>query len=239
MSAANGAGSREAGAGGGAAKGAGGGDRAVMLTPERVAAAAASGYWPDRTAGDYLDEALRDRPDKVFVTDYKAEAGTRTSLSYRELDRLSRRHRRRARRARHRQGRGGGVPAPELVGVRRDPPGVCAHRGDLEPLDADLPGARARVHALVRGDPRAVRPAPVPRVRLRADDRAPAREASPPRTRLRARGAGRERLRGDLPSSGGGRTRRTPAPSSRSGAPARTRSSRSATPRAPPGSRRG
>ena len=77
--------------GGGAAKGAGGGrdggDWAVMLTPERIAAAAASGYWPDRAVGDHLDEALRTCPDKVFVTDYKAEAGTRTSLSYRELDR--------------------------------------------------------------------------------------------------------------------------------------------------------
>lgn len=75
----------------GAGAGARGGGRAVMLTPERIAAAAASGYWPNRTAGDYLDEALRTCPDKVFVTDYKAEAGTRTSLSYRELDRFSRR----------------------------------------------------------------------------------------------------------------------------------------------------
>ena len=91
MGAANGAVSGETAAGGGAPKGGAGGDWAVMLTPERIAAAAASGHWPDRTAGDYLDEALRARPDKVFVTDYKAEAGTRTSLSYRELDRLSRR----------------------------------------------------------------------------------------------------------------------------------------------------
>ena len=75
--------------GGGAA--AGTGDWAVMLTRERIEAATASGYWPNRTAGDYLDEALHACPDKVFVTDHKAEAGTRTSLSYRDLDRLSRR----------------------------------------------------------------------------------------------------------------------------------------------------
>ena len=91
MSAASGAMSGKTVEGARASKGAGGGDWAVMLTPERIAAAAASGYWPDRTVGDYLDEALRACPDKVFVTDYKAEAGTRTSLSYREMDRLSRR----------------------------------------------------------------------------------------------------------------------------------------------------
>ena len=66
-------------------------DRCVMLTRERVEAATRSGHWPDRTAGDYLDEALRSHPDKVFITDYKTETGTRTTLSYRDIDRLSRR----------------------------------------------------------------------------------------------------------------------------------------------------
>ena len=68
-----------------------GDDRGVILTRERVEAATAAGHWPNRTAGDYLDEALRHHPDKVFVTDYKAEAGARTTLSYRDVDRLSRR----------------------------------------------------------------------------------------------------------------------------------------------------
>ena len=68
-----------------------GSDRGVMLTRERVEAATAAGHWPDRTAGDYLDEALRRHPDKVFVTDYRAESGARATLSYRDLDRLSRR----------------------------------------------------------------------------------------------------------------------------------------------------
>ena len=66
-------------------------DRCVMLTGERVEAATLAGHWPNRTAGDYLDEALRHYPDKVFVTGYKAESGTRTTLSYRDIDRLSRR----------------------------------------------------------------------------------------------------------------------------------------------------
>ena len=75
----------------GASSGGGSGDRCVMLTRERVEAATAAGHWPNRTACDYLDEALRDYPDKVFVTDYKAEAGTRTTFSYRDIDRISRR----------------------------------------------------------------------------------------------------------------------------------------------------
>ena len=66
-------------------------DRFVMLTRERIEAATAAGHWPNRTACDYLDEALRDYPDKIFVTDYKTETGTRTTLSYRDIDRLSRR----------------------------------------------------------------------------------------------------------------------------------------------------
>ena len=81
-------GTGEAGGGGADSRG---GDRCVMLTRERIEAATAAGHWPDRTAGDYLDEALRRHPDKVFVTDYKAESGVRTTLSYRDVDRLSRR----------------------------------------------------------------------------------------------------------------------------------------------------
>ena len=68
-----------------------GGDWCVMLTRERIEAADAAGHWPNLTAGDYLDEALRRHPDKVFVTDYRAESGARTTLSYRDVDRLSRR----------------------------------------------------------------------------------------------------------------------------------------------------
>ena len=68
-----------------------GDDRRVMLTRERIEAAAAAGHWPDRTAADYLDDALRHYPDKVFLTDYRAESGARNTLSYRDVDRLSRR----------------------------------------------------------------------------------------------------------------------------------------------------
>ena len=73
------------------ARGAARDDRCVMLSRERVAAATAAGHWPNRTAADDLDEALRRHPDKVFLTAYRAESGARTTLSYRDLDRLSRR----------------------------------------------------------------------------------------------------------------------------------------------------
>ena len=66
-------------------------DRCVMLSRERVEAATAAGHWPNRTAADYLDEALRGYPDKVFLTAYRADPGARTTLSYRDIDRLSRR----------------------------------------------------------------------------------------------------------------------------------------------------
>ena len=66
-------------------------DRCVMLTGQRIEAATASGHWPDRTACDYLDEALRSFPDKVFLTGYRFESGERTTLSYRDMDRISRR----------------------------------------------------------------------------------------------------------------------------------------------------
>ena len=66
-------------------------DRCVMLTRGRVETTTSAGHWPDRTAGDYLDDALRHYPDKVFLTDYRAESGARNTLSYRDLDRLSRR----------------------------------------------------------------------------------------------------------------------------------------------------
>ena len=66
-------------------------DRCVMLTRERVETTTSAGHWPDRTAADYLDDALRHYPDKVFLTDYRAESGARNTLSYRDLDRLSRR----------------------------------------------------------------------------------------------------------------------------------------------------
>ena len=66
-------------------------DRCVMLTRERIESTTAAGHWPDRTACDYLDEALRSHPDKVFLTGYRSETGARNTFSYRDMDRISRR----------------------------------------------------------------------------------------------------------------------------------------------------
>ena len=66
-------------------------DRCVMLTRERIESTTAAGHWPDRTACDYLDEALRRHPDKVFLTGYRSETGARNTFSYRDMDRISRR----------------------------------------------------------------------------------------------------------------------------------------------------
>jgi len=62
-----------------------------QLSPELVRRAKASGHWPDKTLLDYLDEVAPGRLDRVAVTDLNSETGQVTTLSYRQLLRLSRR----------------------------------------------------------------------------------------------------------------------------------------------------
>ena len=62
-----------------------------MLNHERIEAMRAAGLWPDRLLIDYLDDAVGHHPDHVAVTDLNSMAGVSTTLSYRQLDRLSRR----------------------------------------------------------------------------------------------------------------------------------------------------
>ena len=66
-------------------------DWGCMLTQERIEAMTAAGHWPNRTIVDYLDAAVRSTPDKVCVSDHNSITGRATVLSYRQLDRLSRR----------------------------------------------------------------------------------------------------------------------------------------------------
>ena len=66
-------------------------DLQAILPASRIAAMRASGQWLDRLITDYLDEAAAAAPDKPAVTDYNGETGVSTTLSYAELDRLSRR----------------------------------------------------------------------------------------------------------------------------------------------------
>ena len=62
-----------------------------QLGPELVRRAKASGHWHDKTLLDYLDEVTPGRLDRVAVTDLNSETGQVTTLSYRQLMRLSRR----------------------------------------------------------------------------------------------------------------------------------------------------
>jgi len=58
---------------------------------DRVEAMAGTGLWGERTVLDYLDDALVGRPDQVYLTDRNAMTGRSTTLSYRQIDRVSRR----------------------------------------------------------------------------------------------------------------------------------------------------
>ena len=66
-------------------------DLGVMLTQERIDAMVGVGAWPNKTILDYLDAALAQDPDLPAITDYNGETGQSTSISYGQLDRLSRR----------------------------------------------------------------------------------------------------------------------------------------------------
>ncbi|MEE8397192.1 MAG: cyclohexanecarboxylate-CoA ligase [bacterium] len=60
-----------------------------ILPPARVKSMEASGLWPDRLITDYLDEAAGSRPDAVAIVDDNSVTRRATTLSYRQLRRLS------------------------------------------------------------------------------------------------------------------------------------------------------
>ncbi|MBI3991676.1 MAG: AMP-binding protein [Candidatus Lambdaproteobacteria bacterium] len=60
-----------------------------ILPPERIAAHRAAGHWKDRLIVDYVDEAVAMRPDHVAIRDFNSTTGRATSISYRQLKRLS------------------------------------------------------------------------------------------------------------------------------------------------------
>ena len=66
-------------------------DLGVMLTQERTDTMVGVGAWPNKIILDYLDAALAQDPELPAITDYNGETGQSTSISYGELDRLSRR----------------------------------------------------------------------------------------------------------------------------------------------------
>lgn len=62
----------------------------IILAAARIAAATKAGLWGDRTLLDHFDAACRAAPDRVAVTGYNSSRGRTVTLSYRQLDRLSR-----------------------------------------------------------------------------------------------------------------------------------------------------
>jgi cyclohexanecarboxylate-CoA ligase len=63
----------------------------IILAAERITAATKAGLWGEKTLLDHFDAACRARPDTVAVTGYNSSRGRTETLSYRQLDRLSRR----------------------------------------------------------------------------------------------------------------------------------------------------
>ena len=64
-------------------------DFATMLTENRAQAMTKAGLWPNRLITDCLDEAAAACPDKVAVVDHNSMTGRRTTLSYRQLRRMT------------------------------------------------------------------------------------------------------------------------------------------------------
>jgi cyclohexanecarboxylate-CoA ligase len=60
-----------------------------IIPPQRLQAMREQGLWPERLLTDYLDDAARERPEQVAVTDFNSMTGRFTTLSYRQLQRLS------------------------------------------------------------------------------------------------------------------------------------------------------
>lgn len=64
---------------------------ASQLSPKLVQQARAGGHWHNKTLLDFLDEVAPSRLDKVAVTDINSMTGQASTLSYRQLLRLSKR----------------------------------------------------------------------------------------------------------------------------------------------------
>ncbi len=61
----------------------------AILPKERIDAMTAAGFWAGRIITDHMDDAVAAVPDKIAVTDTNSMTGRATSLSYRQLRRIS------------------------------------------------------------------------------------------------------------------------------------------------------
>ena len=66
-------------------------DLGLNLPQDRIDTFVKAGAWIDRTIFDFLDDALAGGPERPAITSYNGETGQVTSLSYGDIDRLSRR----------------------------------------------------------------------------------------------------------------------------------------------------
>lgn len=66
-------------------------DCGLMLTPNRLVQEQLAGHWQDLTAEDFLRKAVQATPDKIFVVDNNTVTGQQNFISYRQIDRLSKR----------------------------------------------------------------------------------------------------------------------------------------------------
>ncbi|MFT4583710.1 MAG: cyclohexanecarboxylate-CoA ligase [Gammaproteobacteria bacterium] len=62
-----------------------------ILAPSRIDEMRARDLWRDRLVADYLDDAVAAKPDATAIVDLNTMTGNRTRLTYRELDRYSKR----------------------------------------------------------------------------------------------------------------------------------------------------
>ena len=122
---------------------------AVLLAPRR-AESVARGYWLDRTINDDLDACVASCPDKLALTAVQRESGEIRRFTYRELATLADRIAVGLRKARRRPQRRRRDAAAELVAVLPALSRLLAHRRGPQSADADLPRARAVLHAQAR-----------------------------------------------------------------------------------------
>lgn len=66
-------------------------DSGLMLEQSRIDAMTSAGFWPNLTANDYLAKAVNTSPDKIFIVDNNSVSQRTNYISYRYLDRISRR----------------------------------------------------------------------------------------------------------------------------------------------------
>lgn len=57
----------------------------LQLSEDRIALEATRGIWPDRVISEYFDRWIREKPDASAVIAFRAESGTTTRLTWREL----------------------------------------------------------------------------------------------------------------------------------------------------------